>query len=105
VKPRMRSPFASTSTLMKPRVSDNVRDRNTAAIGSFAKCLTSKGSCGAGGAERRGERLFRSSGGHREHNGPLTDAGPSASRAAGHGAAFGEGQASARQVRQPDPIG
>jgi hypothetical protein len=35
VKPRMRSPFASTSTLKKPRVSDNVRDRNTAAIGSF----------------------------------------------------------------------
>src|SRR5271168_4764227 len=37
VKPRMRSPFAATSTLMKPRVSDNVRDRNTTAIGSFAK--------------------------------------------------------------------
>jgi hypothetical protein len=35
---------------MKPRVSDNVRDRNTAAIGSFAKCLTSKGGSGAGGA-------------------------------------------------------
>src|SRR5260370_34653580 len=35
-KPRRRSPPASTSALVKPRVSDIVRDRNTAAIGSFA---------------------------------------------------------------------
>src|SRR5260221_6223307 len=36
VKPRMWSLPASTSAFMKPRVSDIVRDRNTAAIGSFA---------------------------------------------------------------------
>ena len=35
-KSGMRSPSAPTSAFMKPRVCDIVRDRNTAAIGSFA---------------------------------------------------------------------
>src|SRR5437899_2084114 len=36
VKPRMRLPSASTIAFRKPRVSEIVRDRNTATIGSFA---------------------------------------------------------------------
>ena len=36
VKPRMRWPLAATSAFKKPRVSEVVRVRNTAAIGSFA---------------------------------------------------------------------
>jgi hypothetical protein len=51
-----------------------------------------KGGSGAAGAAGRGERSFRSSGGHRECHDPLTDA-ASASKTAGHGAAFGEGAA------------
>src|SRR5258708_23688446 len=35
-KRKVRSPPASTSAFVKPRVSDIVRDRNTATIGSFA---------------------------------------------------------------------
>jgi len=36
VKPRMRSLSAATSAFIKPRVSEVVRARNTAMIGSFA---------------------------------------------------------------------